>query len=180
MKQNQTTKTLFRLILSALFAALIAVFTAFVSIKTGINDGYLHFGDSLVYLAGCMLPLPYAAAAAAVGGALADVLGGAAVWAPFSAVIKALNTLPFALVYACRLTKSPQRILNKATAWMPLASGLITILGYFLAEGLLYSFPTAAVSCLASLVQAAGSAVLYYAAAAALDRVQIKKRLHLP
>lgn len=180
MRKNKAFSALYNLILSALFAALIAVFTAFVSIKTGINDGYLHFGDSLVYLAACILPLPYAPAAAAVGGALADVLGGAAVWAPFSAVIKALNTLPFALVYACRLTKSPQRILNKATAWMPLASGLITILGYFLAEGLLYSFPTAAVSCLASLVQAAGSAVLYYAAAAALDRVQIKKRLHLP
>ena len=100
------TKHLYLIVTAALCAALIAVMTAFVKFNTGINDGYLHFGDSMVYLAACILPLPYAMVAAAIGGALADILAGAAVWAPFTAVIKALNTVPFALMYTLRLQNS--------------------------------------------------------------------------
>ena len=89
---------LLNLVKAAVFAALIAVMTAYIKFNTGINDGYLHFGDSMIYLAACILPLPYAMAAAAIGGFCADILAGAAAWAPFTAVIKALNVLPFALV----------------------------------------------------------------------------------
>ena len=41
---------LFNTVLSAVFAAIIAVFTAFVKFNTGINEVYLHFGVSAVYL----------------------------------------------------------------------------------------------------------------------------------
>ena len=34
--------------LAALFAALVTVATTVVKIPTGINDGYLHFGDSMI------------------------------------------------------------------------------------------------------------------------------------
>ena len=98
------TKHLYLTVTAALCAALIAVMTAFVKFNTGINDGFLHFGDSMVYLTACILPLPYAMVAAAIGGALADILAGAAVWAPFTAVIKALNTVPFALMYTLKVT----------------------------------------------------------------------------
>lgn len=178
MKKADPKKQLYNLVVAAMFAALIAVFTAYVSIKTGINDGYLHFGDSLIYLASCILPMPYAMAAAAIGGALADILGGAALWAPFTAVIKALNAVPFALVYTCKWTKKPQKILNKTTAPMPVVSGLITIFGYLLTESLLYEFKTALTSVPFSIMQATGSAVIFYIAAAALDRAGIKKRLN--
>ena len=138
MKKSNSTKQLINLVTAALFAALIAVMTAYVSFKTGINDGYLHFGDSMIYIAACVLPLPYACAAAAVGGFVADMLAGAAMWAPFTAVIKALNALPFALVYTLRKTQNPQKILNKTTAFMPIVSGLITIFGYFCRKVLIY------------------------------------------
>ena len=134
MKKNKALGALYNLILSALFAALIVVMTAYIRFNTGINNGYLHFGDSMIYLASCILPLPYAAAAAAVSGAVADVLAGSAVWAPFTAIIKACNTLPFALVYFHR-KHPPTRLLNKTTAFMPLVSGLITVFGYFFTEG---------------------------------------------
>lgn len=61
---------LLNLVKAAVFAALIAVMTAYIKFNTGINDGYLHFGDSMIYLAACILPLPYAMAAAAIGGFL--------------------------------------------------------------------------------------------------------------
>ena len=167
--KSKSMTALLNLVKAAVFAALIAVMTAYIKFNTGINDGYLHFGDSMIYLAACILPLPYAMAA--------DILAGAAAWAPFTAIIKALNVLPFALVYTCHATKSPNKILNKTTAFMPLVSGLITIFGYLLAEGLLYSFPTALTSVPFSIIQAVGSAIIYYIAAPALDKVKFKTKL---
>lgn len=178
MKQSNSKKQLYNLVVAAVFAALIAVMTAYIKFNTGINEGYLHFGDSMIYLASCILPLPYAMLAAAIGGGLADILAGAAVWAPFTAIIKACNALPFALVYTCKWTKSPNRLLNKTTAFMPIVSGLITIFGYLLAEGLLYTFPSAWTSVPFSIIQAVGSAIIYYIAAPALDKVNIKKRIY--
>ncbi len=178
MKMSNSRKQLYNLVVAAVFAALITVMTAYIKFNTGINNGYLHFGDSMIYLAACILPAPYAMAAAAVGGALADLLAGAAAWAPFTAVIKALNVVPFALVYACKWTKSPNKILNKATAPMPVASGLITVFGYLLAESLMYAFETAVTSVPFSIIQATGSAIIFYLAAAALDKAGIKKRIY--
>lgn len=177
-KPKSNRRQIYYIVITALFAAIIAVMTAYIKINTGINNGYLHFGDSMIYLAACVLPLPYAMVAAAIGGASADVLAGAAVWAPFTAIIKALNVLPFALVYLMKATKKPNLILNKTTAIMPIVSGLITIFGYLLAEGLLYSFPTAWTSVPFSIIQAVASAVVYYAAAAALDKIAFKSRIY--
>lgn len=178
MNRSKGFQRLFNIIFAAVFAALIAVMTAYIKFNTGINDGYLHFGDSMIYLASCILPMPYAMLAAAIGGGLADILAGATVWAPFTAVIKALNAVPFALVYTLKVTKSPNRILNKATSIMPVVSGLITIFGYLLCEGLLYTFPTAWTSVPFSIIQATGSAIIYYIAAAALDKVKFKSKIY--
>ena len=71
MKEHQK---LYRLVTAALFAAAIAVMTAYmlhIPIPTG---GYIHIGDALIYLAACLLPAPWAMAAGAVGAGLADLL----------------------------------------------------------------------------------------------------------
>lgn len=164
------------MILSALFAALITVMTAFVKFNTGINNGYLHFGDSFIYVAACLIPTPYAAVSAALGGAFADLLAGAAVWAPFSAVIKALNALTVSLIIRMRINKKKDRILSPVSLVASVASGLVTVFGYLLAEGLLYSFPTALTSVPFSIIQAAGSTVIFILSAAALDKIKFKQK----
>ena len=78
---------------SAMFAAMIYIFTAFFHIPS--HTGYTHVGDAFVYLAGSLLPTPYAVAASAAGGMLADLLGGYAMWMPGTGVIKALTALCF-------------------------------------------------------------------------------------
>lgn len=178
MNKSKTFKHIYYIVIAALFAAIIAVMTAFIKFNTGINNGYLHFGDSMIYIASCVLPLPYAMLAAAIGGGVADILAGAVVWAPFTAIIKALNAVPFALLYTLKATKSPYRLLNKTTSIMPVVSGLITIFGYLLAEGLLYTFPTAWTSVPFSIIQAIGSAIIYYIFAAALDKIKFKERIY--
>ncbi|MEG0546619.1 MAG: TIGR04002 family protein [Oscillospiraceae bacterium] len=172
-------KKIINLVMAAVFAALIAVMTAYVSIKTGLNEGYIHFGDSIIYIAACILPFPYAALAAGIGGGLADLLAGAAIWAPVTVIIKALNVIPFALVYKFKMTKKPDKILNGATAAMPIASGLITLLGYTLAEKIMFGlqYDSLWIFILTGLIQPIGSAIMFYLIAAALDRVNFKNRI---
>ena len=82
-----------RLTAAGVFAALIYVFTAYLHIPTGA--GYTHAGDGLIYLAACILPTPYAIAAGAIGGALADGLRGFPVWHHETIRIKDVNALFF-------------------------------------------------------------------------------------
>ena len=157
-------KPLVLIVLSALFAALIMVVTAYVlHIPTGLNEGYIHLGDTMIYIAASMLPLPYAMAAAAVGGALADILSGSLLWAPFTAVIKALMVLPF--------TAKNDRLLCRRNY---IATG---IAGDFVAACLLYTPASAVVEILPNLIQEAAGGVMYVLLALAMDRAKLKSRL---
>lgn len=57
------------LTLTGIFAALICLFTAYIChIPVGPNGGYLHFGDTFIYVAASLLPQPYALLALYVKG----------------------------------------------------------------------------------------------------------------
>ena len=58
--------------LTAIFAAMTYVLTAFLHIPTA--KGYIHIGDAVIFIAACILPKPYAAASAAIGASLSDAL----------------------------------------------------------------------------------------------------------
>lgn len=170
--KNQKTRTM---AITAMFTALITVMTAYFQIKT-VNSGYIHFGDSMIYLASCLLPAPYAVFAASAGGALADILSGAAVWAVPTAIIKALNTVPFLIaVKMLRSREKDTKIISPVTVVMAIVSGIITIVGYWLAEGILFGFAAATVSSfLRGLVQPTGSAIIFYGAGMVLDKAKFK------
>lgn len=180
--KEKTKKTkpnaLITLCFSALFAAIIAVATAFIKVNTASDEGYLHFGDSMIYLASCVLPLPYAMLASAVGGFLADLIAGVPMWAPFTAVIKAFNAVPFALLYCSKRYKKKDKILTGATVGMSVASGLVTIVGYFLATWTLLSLESAVVGMPTCWIQPLGSAIVFYIVAAALDAAKFKTRVN--
>ena len=85
---HTTTNSAARMTLTGLFAAMITLMTAYIChIPYGANGGYIHFGDALIYIAAVLLPRPYALAAAAIGGGLADLLT-APMWAPATDVYK--------------------------------------------------------------------------------------------
>ena len=84
--KNRTTR---RICLTALMAAIIYVFTAYIHVPS--HTGYTHVGDGFLYLAASLLPAPFAAAAGAIGAGLADLLSGYGIWAPGTVIIKVLN-----------------------------------------------------------------------------------------
>ena len=164
-------KSLLKLTNTAIFTVIIMLSTMLVKFSTGLGEGYIHFGDCVIYLAACILPFPYCLIAAALGGALADILGGFAIWAIPTAIIKMLIAMPFAI------NNKSNKILSKRTALMPLISGVITILGYFIAECILYSVPSATLSLIGNTIQAVASGILFYIIAIPLDKTNFKSKI---
>ena len=176
MKTNTKTNVK-KICITGLMAAMITVCTAFIKIPTGINSGYLHFGDSMIYISGCILG-PWALLAAAIGGAFADILAGAPQWAIATAIIKALNAVPFVIMAAKYKKKNNTvKVVNKYTSPMVVISGFITIFGYLLAEGIMYSFPSALTSVPFSIIQAVGSAVIFFVVGKIFDKTNLQKYL---
>ncbi len=163
------------LVMTAMFAALITAATAFVKLPTPF--GYTHAGDSVVYLAAVLLPSPLSFAAAGIGGAAADLLSGYAVWAIPTAIIKMLNVLPFVLIRIVLKKKNKDtRAVSAGIVSMLVPSGLITVVGYFAANLLLYDAAAAAAEIPYNMIQATVAAALFIALGTATDAARLKQR----
>lgn len=166
------------LVLTGLLAAMVFLTTAYILHIPIVGGGYVHLGDTMVYLAAALLPTPYAMAAAAIGGGLADVLTGAAVWAPATIIIKTVMVIPFT-------SKKPQ-LLCLCNGVAPLFAGIFGVAGYFAAEiaivmlsgGVWQSAFGGAVAALPfNCAQGLVSGAAFVALAVAMDRLQVKQRL---
>ena len=167
-------KSLLKITNTAIFTAVILLATSVIKFSTGLGEGYIHLGDSFIYLAACVLPFPYCLFAGALGGGLADILSGYAIWAIPTMIIKMLNAVPFALV--CRKQKS-NKILSRQTVLMAIISGAITILGYFVTECILYSVASATLSLLGNTIQAVASGIIFVIIAKATDKTNLKSKI---
>ena len=85
--------------MSGILSALVFVITAYLHIPT--YNGYVHCGDGVIFLAACVLPMPYSIIVGALGAMLADLLTGFAIWAPGSMIIKGL----LVLLFTCKSNK---------------------------------------------------------------------------
>lgn len=161
------TKTAY-LTTTALFAALVCLATAYLfHIPVGVNGGYIHIGDALIYLAATLLPTPYALFAGAIGGALADLLT-APMWAIPTFIIKMLIALPF--------TSKSNKIICFRNVAAVFAAGLISCVGYAIAEMIIYgSEAMILVSLVSNLTQALGSGIIFIVLAITLDNMRFKR-----
>ncbi len=164
-------KKLKNLTFTALLAAMITVFTAYIChIPVGSNGGYIHFGDSLIYIAACLLPWPYAMAAAAIGGGLADILT-APIWAPATIIIKALISIPF--------TNKSSKIVTARNVISTIIAFVISATGYAIAEAVITQtniLVVLPVSVPGSVIQSGGSAIIFIILGLVLDKMGFKKR----
>lgn len=82
-----------KLTYTGLMTAIVLLATLVIKIPVSFTNGYIHLGDSMVFLAAILLGWKYGAFAAGVGSALADVIGGYAHWALPTLIIKALMAI---------------------------------------------------------------------------------------
>ena len=157
------------LMTASLFAAAVTVMTAYmlhIPLPTG---GYIHLGDALIYLAACLLPVPYAAAAAAIGAGLADLLT-APMWVLPTLVIKAVIVLFF--------TNKGERLLCRRNLAAVVIAGLFSPAAYALAGCAMTGTMAAFVpQVLGTLIQGIGSGALFIVITPALDGVKLKARV---
>lgn len=157
-----------KLTISAAFIALIFFTTAYI-FHIPAGNGYIHIGDSLIYLAASFLPAPYAAASAAIGAGMSDALTGFPQYVLFTILIKPLNALCF--------SSKGDKLLTVRNRIAPLICAPITVVGYYFADVILYGNWAAPIATIPqNLVQAGGSLVIYFVIAYSLDKTGIKNR----
>ncbi len=118
---------------SAVFAAAVAIATLAISIPFG--PGYLNCGEIVIYTAAFLFGSLVGGLAGGIGAASVDlILGGFAVWAPITFVVKGLEGFVVGKV-------SGESIKSKLIA--VLLGAPIMIAGYVLATWYMYGYPAA-------------------------------------
>lgn len=130
--KKQTT-TIQSLTVTALGIALVYVFTAFVNVQLpfGGKGGLIHLGNIPLFLFAIIFGKKTGAIAGGIGMAAFDLLSGWTLWAPFTLVI--VGTMGFVTGL---LTEK-----QKSTFYVAVAMALacvIKVIGYYVAEGVIY------------------------------------------
>ena len=136
MKHTST----FKIVLTALFAALICVATMLVQIPIPATGGYANLGDGVILICAYLISPVYAVIAAGLGSMLADLLAGYASYALGTLVIKAGVALIATLIFNRfgRGRKTGAQIAAMITGAV-LAEAFM-VLGYFFYEAVLLGF----------------------------------------
>ncbi|MCL2840936.1 MAG: ECF transporter S component [Defluviitaleaceae bacterium] len=175
MQQSKTKALAF----SAVFTALIFISITMFRVPNGLG-GFIHFGDSLIFIGAAWLPFPFGLFVAAIGPGLFNLFSESPFWFPFTIVIKPIMAWCF--------SSTGSKILgSKRNIAAPfIAAGINTVL-YFGANMILFAMgilPSGHVGAWAAgvaalpalLVQGAGSVVIFFILAVALDKLKVKER----
>lgn len=165
MKRNQKNTRILIICVAAMFTALICA-CCFISIP--LPFGYFNLGDVAILLAAFILGYP-AAISAALGASLADILMGYTIYAPATAVIKAL-----CVVSVCVILHLTQNLPDKKSILLARMLGasvtaeILMISGYLLFEAFILSYGGAALAsvpgnCMQGICAVIGSIPIYSA-----------------
>lgn len=148
-------KRLKKLVLAAIVAALVFVITFLIRIPIPATNGaYVNAGDSIVYLSALTPGGFFAAGAASIGSALADLLSGAGIYALPTFFIKA------AMALVCYYILRRHR---RQTVYFLLGSicgGIVMLMGYFIAEWLMFGIEYALLTTPGNVVQLVGGVAI--------------------
>ena len=156
-KEEKMNKSLKKLVMTALFAALACVATYIIHIPIPGTNGYIHPGDAFVILSGVFLGPIYGMLAAAIGSALADLIGGYFIYVPITFVIKGLIALISGYIFQKASADSRSKRIAVSIG------GIIDIIfvsgGYFVCEIFMYGLGAAA-SIPANIIQGVGGLIM--------------------
>ena len=121
------------LTITALFIALTYVFTAFVNVRLPItaNGGLIHLGNVPLFICAILFGKKSGALAGGIGMGLFDLLSGWTAWAPFTFIIVAI------MGYVVGAITEKHHGLGFDTLAIA-AACVIKVVGYYIAEGIIY------------------------------------------
>ena len=153
--------------ITALFIALTYVFTAFINIRLPItaNGGLIHLGNVPLFICAIIYGKKSGAIAGGVGMGLFDLLSGWTAWAPFTFVVVGLMGFSVGAITEKK----------KGFGWKVVAilvACVIKIVGYYIAEGIIYgNWITPASSIPGNLLQVGVAAVIVLIIAGQLQKL---------
>lgn len=149
-----------KLSLGGLLIALVTVATMAIKIPVPATEGYIHLGDSMIYLTSILFGGKFGLLAGGLGSGLADLFSGYTHWAFPTLIIKGLEGLIIGKI-AYRVKRSTS--LTKRDIIAALLGGSWMVIGYYLAGAILtQSFVVPLASITWNIVQAVGGAVIAF------------------
>ncbi len=128
-----------KLVITALMLCLVLLATIAIRIPSPFTQGYVHLGDTMIFVSVLLLGKKNGAIAAGFGSAMADILGGFAIYAPWTLIIKAL--MAFIMGLFIEIATKRKKSLAKF-AGVPIIqiigmiiAGVIMVVGYCLVDG---------------------------------------------
>lgn len=170
------SKVVSKIVLTALFAALVYVATSIIRYPTFGTQGYINIGDTIVLLSAWLIGGVYGALAAGIGSALADLLAQYVTYVPGTFIIKFL----MALVAYLFFTAFKKTNINKVVAYIVsgVVAELIMVFGYFLYESTILGYGLAAAASIPSnAIQAGTCLVIGYIAIGVLEGAKVPNLL---
>lgn len=161
-KKNQTLNplyfTTYEIASIGIATALVFVATAFINLRLPIvaNGGLIHLGNVPLFLTSCYMGKRTGMLAGALGMAFFDLMGGWVLWAPFTFIIVGAIGYSFGAVYNQR---------KNFTSYIlaVLAVLIIKIVGYYIAEGIIYGNWIAPITSIyGNVVQILTAAIITY------------------
>ncbi|MBO4725869.1 MAG: ECF transporter S component [Firmicutes bacterium] len=142
---NTEMKKTNELVLTAMFMCMIILAQIVIRLPIPGTGGYVHLADAVVYLSVIYLGHKNGALAAGLGSAMGDVIGGFAVWAPWTFVIKGGMALIFGLLAERTAARADGKLAAYAKLPAMVIAGLFMVVAYFGAETIMYGNPGSAV-----------------------------------
>ncbi len=169
MKKNLKHGDIQYLTMLGLLTALVAVSTMVIKIPTIATEGYIHLGDSMIFLAAIMFGKKEGAIAGGVGSAMADLFLGYTHWILPSLIIKVLMGYIVGLI----ADQESNNLINLRNSIALVFGASWMVFGYFIAGGIIKgSFIVSAASVPANLVQGFVGALLFIPIGIALKKTK--------
>ena len=166
MKKANRNKTL-KLAFIGIMCALTTVVTWVLPIPMPATEGYINFGDAVIFLTALFAgPVP-AMVVGGIGSMLADVIGGYMHWAGFTLLIKGLEGLICGLIVK-KLNKKDKFYIDILGL---VAAGVWMVVGYYFAGAILYGWAGSLESLPGNCIQGGVSIVVAYMLYAILKRM---------
>ena len=154
--RSRSSMSVKELAITAICIVLVYVFTAVVNVKLPIAaaGGLIHLGNVPLFIAAILFGKRTGMIAGGIGMGLFDLLSGWTLWAPFTLVTVGIMGLAVGLVTE-KKKSFPRYILAMVLAC------IIKIVGYYIAEGIIYgNWVAPAASIPGNLVQIGVAAVI--------------------
>lgn len=132
------------LVYTALMTTLVLLGTIVLRIPIPMTQGYVHLGDSMIFLAVLIFGRKRGSVAAGLGSSLADILGGYPFWAPWTFIIKFSMAFVAGFIIEKSSSKRKQGTHNAYRIFAMAIGGLLMTLAYFIAETVMYGSAAAA------------------------------------